>query len=83
MACFKATTNKPEFLKICMQTSDAGATYGSVIRAITQQKGIGGLWDGFVPWGMVQAISKGAVFGLVRIFKKNTFVHYIMPLDGE
>jgi hypothetical protein len=57
-----------EFLKIVMQTtSDASATYGSVIRDITQQKGIGGLWDGFVPWGMVQAISKGAVFGLVSL----------------
>jgi hypothetical protein len=48
-------------------TTDASATYGSVIRDITQQKGIGGLWDGFVPWGMVQAISKGAVFGLVSL----------------
>jgi hypothetical protein len=56
-----------------MQTSEAGATYGSVIRAITKQKGIGGLWDGFVPWGMVQSISKGAVFGLVSLQKTLAF----------
>jgi hypothetical protein len=58
-----------EFLKIVMQTSSnssAGITYLQVIRTITADKGILGLWDGFCPWGIVQAVCKGAVFGLAH-----------------
>lgn len=53
-----------EFLKIVLQTSPPGTTYGSVYRDITNEKGIGGLWDGFIPWGVLQAVLKGGVFGL-------------------
>lgn len=55
-----------EFLKIVMQTANDDTTYLNVIRAITAEKGIMGLWDGFCPWGIVQAVSKGAVFGLAH-----------------
>lgn len=47
-----------------MQTSET--TYLEVLQKITAEKGIAGLWDGFCPWGIVQAVSKGAVFGLAH-----------------
>jgi hypothetical protein len=53
-----------EFFKIVMQTSPPGTSYGSVFKDITNQKGLTGLWDGFVPWGVLQAVLKGGVFGL-------------------
>lgn len=65
-----------EFLKIVMQTSTTKTSYGAKIKEITQDKGIGGLWDGFIPWGIVQAISKGAVFGLAHA----TAGKILMPL---
>jgi len=65
-----------EFLKIVMQTAPAGTTYASVIRNITSEKGIAGLWDGFIPWGVVQAIAKGGVFGLAHAVAKS----YTSPL---
>jgi Mitochondrial carrier protein len=56
-----------EFLKIVMQTApNDTTTYLQVIRTITAEKGIAGLWDGFCPWGIVQAVCKGAVFGLAH-----------------
>ena len=58
-----------EFLKIVMQTSSSSNTdisYVQVVRSITAEKGILGLWDGFCPWGIVQAVCKGAVFGLAH-----------------
>ena len=49
-----------EFLKIAKQTS--GDSYLTLIRNITAKKGLAGTLDGFVPWGMLQAVAKGAVF---------------------
>ena len=68
-----------EFLKIVMQTSQSKTSYGAVIKDITAEKGIGGLWDGFVPWGVVQAVSKGAVFGMAH----TTASRLLMPLADE
>ena len=57
-----------EFVKIDMQTNNSEEyTYSDSIRSTTSEKGIGGLWDGFIPWGFVQAIFKGSVFGLVSV----------------
>ena len=58
-----------EHLKIVLQTTSgdddyANLTYRRAIRNIVRQKGIQGLWDGFWPWGMLQALTKGAVFGV-------------------
>jgi len=50
-----------EFVKIIKQTTKK--PYPQIVREIIAQKGVGGLWDGFFPWGTVQALSKGAVFG--------------------
>jgi hypothetical protein len=59
-----------EFLKIAMQTAEPGTTYMSIISSITSEKGIGGLWDGFIPWGVIQSIFKGGVFGLAHAIAK-------------
>lgn len=49
-----------EFLKVNKQTSSA--TYPELVRRITATKGIVGVLDGFLPWGLLQALAKGAVF---------------------
>lgn len=63
-----------EFIKIVMQTSQK--TYYQTIQDITSEKGVFGLWDGFIPWGVVQAIFKGSVFGLAYAVASG----YLMPL---
>jgi len=66
-----------EFLKIAMQTAPVGTTYISILKSITDEKGIVGAWDGFIPWGVVQSIFKGGVFGLAHAMAKtylNIFV---------
>lgn len=63
-----------EFLKIVMQTAEKDMTYAKVVRSITAEKGIAGLWDGFCPWGIVQAVFKGAVFGLAHASALQTLV---------
>jgi hypothetical protein len=63
-----------EFTKIVMQTSPDGTTYAQVLKKITSQKGIGGLWDGFVPWGVVQSIFKGSVFGLAHAIASGALI---------
>jgi hypothetical protein len=55
-----------EFLKIVMQTAPPGTTYTQVISNITAQKGLAGIWDGFIPWGVIQALAKGSVFGFAH-----------------
>ena len=37
-----------------------------MVADITRDKGVAGLWDGFFPWGTVQALLKGAVFGVAH-----------------
>lgn len=68
-----------EFFKIVMQTSPPGTTYASVYKDITSVKGIGGLWDGFIPWGVVQAVLKGGIFGLAYALA----VRALKPLAAE
>lgn len=60
-----------EFLKIAMQTADPGTKYMDIISNITSKKGIGGLWDGFIPWGVIQSIFKGGIFGLAHSIAKS------------
>ena len=54
-----------EFVKVILQTSPVGTTYGTVFRNITRERGMMGLYDGFIPWGFIQSLLKGAVFGFV------------------
>jgi hypothetical protein len=68
-----------EFFKIVMQTSLPGTTYGSVFKDITNKKGFSGLWDGFVPWGVLQAVLKGGVFG----FAYEAAEKILVPLAEE
>ena len=68
-----------EFLKIAMQTSPKGTTYSKVYKDITCEKGIAGLWDGFIPWGVIQSVLKGGVFGLAYAIAKS----YLIPLAEQ
>jgi hypothetical protein len=68
-----------EFFKIVMQTSPEGTTYGKVFKDITSEKGISGMWDGFVPWGVIQAVLKGGVFGLAHA----TAIKFLLPLAEQ
>jgi len=68
-----------EFIKIVMQTSPPGTTYTSVLKSITAEKGIAGVWDGFIPWGVVQAVGKGGVFGLAHSMAKK----YLQPFIDD
>lgn len=68
-----------ELFKIVMQTSPPGTTYTSVYKEITGKKGIAGMWDGFAPWGIVQAVLKGGVFGLAHSIASQALI----PLADE
>lgn len=65
-----------EFVKIVMQTSPPGTTYVDVVKLITAEKGIGGIWDGFMPWGVIQSIFKGGVFGLAHAMATSFLTPY-------
>ncbi len=67
-----------EFVKIVMQTAPVGTTYGEVLSRITSEKGIAGIWDGFIPWGVIQAIGKGGVFGLAHAVASS----YLLPFTS-
>ncbi len=68
-----------EFFKIVMQTAPESVTYLDIARTITAAKGIAGLWDGFFPWGVVQAVFKGSVFGLAHATASNI----LLPLVDQ
>ncbi|GAB5032109.1 mitochondrial carrier family [Nannochloropsis oceanica] len=50
-----------EFTKVLKQTKQG--SYLQLVQGIMREKGVVGVWDGFFPWGSIQAIAKGAVFG--------------------
>ncbi|KAF0686492.1 Aste57867_21679 [Aphanomyces stellatus] len=58
-----------EFIKIMKQTQPQ-KTYLELARDITRSKGIVGIWDGFFPWGTVQALAKGSVFSWGQAFSR-------------
>eukprot|EP00638_Chattonella_subsalsa_P012338 CAMPEP_0117779788 /NCGR_PEP_ID=MMETSP0948-20121206/1827_1 /TAXON_ID=44440 /ORGANISM="Chattonella subsalsa, Strain CCMP2191" /LENGTH=417 /DNA_ID=CAMNT_0005607431 /DNA_START=200 /DNA_END=1454 /DNA_ORIENTATION=- len=58
-----------EYLKILRQTTEG--KYRHLLKDIVSEKGILGIWDGFFPWGTIQAISKGSVFGWGHALTKN------------
>jgi hypothetical protein len=60
-----------EFIKIMKQTKP-GHSYLYLTREITQAKGVIGIWDGFFPWGAIQAVAKGAVFSWGHALAKQT-----------
>lgn len=68
-----------EFLKVVKQTSPPGTSYTSIVQSITAEKGVTALWDGFVPWGVIQAIFKGSVFGLAYAVASSI----LLPLADE
>jgi hypothetical protein len=54
-----------EFVKIYKMTN-VDKSYGQIVRKITSEKGIVGIWDGFVPWGVLQSLGKGGAFGVAH-----------------
>lgn len=50
-----------EFVKILKQTRP-GESYAQLTKDMVRSKGMIGIWDGFFPWGAVQAVAKGSVF---------------------
>jgi hypothetical protein len=56
-----------EFLKILKQTNPTTPLL-TLLKSVTAEKGVLGMWDGFVPWGVLQSIGKGGAFGLARGF---------------
>uniref|UniRef100_A0A7S3K1T9 Mitochondrial carrier protein n=1 Tax=Aureoumbra lagunensis TaxID=44058 RepID=A0A7S3K1T9_9STRA len=65
-----------EFFKIVRQTTMK--QYTEIMISIIEKRGIIGLWDGFLPWGALQAVSKGAVFGFSHNILSR-LVHKIFP----
>ena len=55
-----------EMLKILKQTSNDN--YWVITKRMTATKGIVGVLDGFMPWGMMQAMVKGSSFGFGQAF---------------
>jgi hypothetical protein len=62
-----------------MQTAPPNTTYSQIIAGITAQKGILGIWDGFVPWGVIQAIAKGSVFGFAHAMAMTLLTSILPP----
>mmetsp|Transcript_47708 Transcript_47708/g.123710 ORF Transcript_47708/g.123710 Transcript_47708/m.123710 type:complete len:310 (-) Transcript_47708:164-1093(-) len=50
-----------EFMKVMKQTTND--SYGKILKDMVANKGIMGALDGFLPWGGIQALIKGAVIG--------------------
>mmetsp|Transcript_5134 Transcript_5134/g.7099 ORF Transcript_5134/g.7099 Transcript_5134/m.7099 type:complete len:321 (-) Transcript_5134:274-1236(-) len=65
-----------EFLKVLKQTNPT-QSYAQLTQGITKSKGLVGIWDGFVPWGAIQAVAKGSVFGLGHVLAINFFQPYV------
>jgi len=68
-----------EFLKIVMQTAPDGTSYKDVLTNITKEKGLAGIWDGFLPWGVIQSIGKGGVFGLAHAMAAS----FLLPMSSD
>jgi hypothetical protein len=58
-----------EFLKIAKQTT--AEPYAAIVRRVTSSKGAVGLLDGFLPWGLIQALAKGSVFAYGQALSLN------------
>jgi len=65
-----------EFLKIAKQTQ-YHKSYAELTREMVSKKGFKGVWDGFFPWGTIQAIAKGAVFSSAHIAMRNSLQPYV------
>jgi hypothetical protein len=65
-----------EFLKIAKQTQ-YHKSYLELTREMVAQKGLKGVWDGFFPWGTIQAIAKGAVFSSAHITARNALQPFV------
>jgi hypothetical protein len=58
-----------EFAKIAKQTTND--PYLVIARRVTATKGLVGTLDGFLPWGLIQAVAKGSVFSFGQALSLN------------
>jgi hypothetical protein len=58
-----------EFAKIAKQTTND--PYLTIARRVTATKGLVGTLDGFLPWGLIQALAKGSVFSFGQALSLN------------
>lgn len=65
-----------EFVKIAKQTN-AHKTYAQLTSEMIKSKGIIGVLDGYFPWGTLQALSKGAVFGFAHAASASYLQPYV------
>eukprot|EP00123_Amoebidium_parasiticum_P006084 comp17138_c0_seq1/m.15933 comp17138_c0_seq1/g.15933 ORF comp17138_c0_seq1/g.15933 comp17138_c0_seq1/m.15933 type:complete len:348 (-) comp17138_c0_seq1:274-1317(-) len=70
-----------QFMKIQRQTT--GKPYRTLFKEITRYKGYVGLLDGFLPWGAIIAVGKGAVFGWGHAASKQLLVGHIPEQVAE
>ncbi len=65
-----------EFVKIAKQTN-AHKTYAQLTSEMIKSKGLIGVLDGYFPWGTLQALSKGAVFGFAHAASASALQPYV------
>ena len=58
-----------ESFKIKRQTT--ALSVAQIYASLTAKRGVLGLWDGFLPWGLLMALSKGASFSFAHQFALN------------
>lgn len=59
-----------EYLKISKQVAPVGTNYGQIVKTIIGQRSVFAFLDGFFPWGLIQAASKGSVFGASEVVSR-------------
>lgn len=74
------TSDYMEMMKICKQTSPK-ESYLAITRRLTAEKGLAAVLDGFLPWGFLQSLTKGAVFGAGEAFSRRQLM--ALGLDGQ
>ncbi|KAH9253563.1 hypothetical protein BASA81_008399 [Batrachochytrium salamandrivorans] len=69
-----------EFVKIAKQTNYS-KSYLELSKEMVAKKGFVGVWDGFFPWGSLQAVAKGAVFSSAHIAARSRLQPWVK--DGK
>lgn len=84
-----------EVFKINKQTNNH-MSYSEIYTKLTARKGLIGIWDGFIPWGLLMASCKGAAFSygqawveyiflnsfLISIFSRGTLIIFSSGFGG-
>jgi Mitochondrial carrier protein len=68
-----------DLLKIHMQTSNESSSYRQAIANIIQKRdnGVWAMWDGFLPFGILQSATKGGAFGMAHATWTKILAHLL------